>query len=538
MTDQEAIPVAAYLRVSSDDQRDRETIKTQREAIDRFLAQNPQYRLYRYYDDDGLSGTIPMALRPAGGQLIADAKAGKFLKIIVLRASRLGREEVDLLTTYNLFVDLLGIELIGVAESLGDRTIFGFQSIMAGYARRQFLADSARGMDRAAREGRYTGGIVPLGYRVEGRRQTARLMPDETLIWGDWSAAHLVRRIYHWLGVEGKSCRWIANELNLLCVPTVYERAGRGIRDQRTQGIWRPGRIRNLVVNPVFRGVLQFGRRSSRVGGREVISAPVEPLVSDDVWYAAQETLARNRIIPKNSKRTYLLRSVIRCGICGLNYCGSTSNGAAWYRCNGQLVERGPIEGRCNGKSVRGDTIEPLIWSDIERFLRSPGELLDELAIESCGGGQAAVAEAESITLTAAIRDLDQQRKRALDLRIRGHLTPEELETCLGEIASKRTEIERRLVALGPKEDPEEALEVTPDLLAEITRRLDEGLRDEERQEIVRLLVRRITVQTELRDGRKHASAVVEYRFPSVVSTCRGTREGQNYTVARRVLQL
>ena len=169
--------------------------------------------------------------------------------MIVLRASRLGREEIDLLTTYNLFVDLLGIELIGAAEPLGDRTMFGFQSIMAGYARRLFLADSARGMERAAKEGRYTGGIAPLGYRVDGRRQTARLIPDETIIGGNWGAADLVRRIYHWLGVDERSCRWIAHELNLLGVPTSYDRDGRGVRGKRTQGLWRPGRIRNLVVS-------------------------------------------------------------------------------------------------------------------------------------------------------------------------------------------------------------------------------------------------------------------------------------------------
>src|SRR3990172_6988089 len=74
---EERISVAVYMRVSSDDQRDRETIKTQREAIERFLAANPQYHVYRYYADDGISGTVPMALRPAGGQMVADAKAGK-----------------------------------------------------------------------------------------------------------------------------------------------------------------------------------------------------------------------------------------------------------------------------------------------------------------------------------------------------------------------------------------------------------------------------------------------------------------------------
>jgi site-specific DNA recombinase len=181
--------------------------------------------------------------------MVADAKAGKFFKIIVLRASRLGREEIDLLTTYNLFVDVLGIELIGVAEPLGDRTMFGFQSIMAGYARRQFLADSARGMERAAKEGRYTGGIVPLGYRVDGRRQTARLIPDETIIWGDWTAADLVRRIYHWLGVEERSCRWIAKTQP--AQPPSYHRDG--VCGQAPQGLWRQGRIHNLLVDAVQR---------------------------------------------------------------------------------------------------------------------------------------------------------------------------------------------------------------------------------------------------------------------------------------------
>jgi DNA invertase Pin-like site-specific DNA recombinase len=145
---EEKINVAVYMRVSSDDQRDRETIKTQREAIDRFIALMPEWEVYAYYEDDGVSGTIPLASRPAGRRLVADAKAGKFQKLIVLRASRLGRDEIDLLTAYNLFVDLLGVEMVGVAEPLGDRTMFGFNSIMSGAARRQFLADSARGMDR------------------------------------------------------------------------------------------------------------------------------------------------------------------------------------------------------------------------------------------------------------------------------------------------------------------------------------------------------------------------------------------------------
>ena len=89
------------------------------------------------------------------------------------------------------------------------------------------------------------------------------------------SAADVVRRIYHHLASDGWTCPRIADEFNSLGIPTSYRRDGRGVRGRRTQGLWRSGHIRNLVVNPVYRGVLQYGRRSSRPNGRLVISASV-----------------------------------------------------------------------------------------------------------------------------------------------------------------------------------------------------------------------------------------------------------------------
>jgi site-specific DNA recombinase len=104
-----------------------------------------------------------------------------------------------------------------------------------------------------------------------------------------------------------------------------------------------------------------------------VIAAPVEALVSPALWHAAQETLAANRAIAKNTRRRYMLRGVIRCEIDGLAYCGTQGRGeVGWYRCTGQIVERGPLPGRCWGQSIRTNAIEPQVWADIERWLRDP----------------------------------------------------------------------------------------------------------------------------------------------------------------------
>ncbi len=45
-------------------------------------------------------------------------------------------------------------------------------------------------------------------------------------------------------------------------------------------------------------------------------------------------------------------------------------------------------------------------------------------------------------------------------------------------------------------------------------------------------------VHTEMLDGERRVRAAVASRFPSVVSTCKGTRASENYTVCRRVVHL
>ena len=62
--------VALYLRVSSDEQRERQTIETQRVFLEQYC------RLYELdvaetYADDGVSGTIPMHERPCSLSLEA-----------------------------------------------------------------------------------------------------------------------------------------------------------------------------------------------------------------------------------------------------------------------------------------------------------------------------------------------------------------------------------------------------------------------------------------------------------------------------------
>src|SRR5450759_4903070 len=87
--------IATYERVSSEDQRNRETIRTQTDEIARRLASTPGIVFVGRYADDGVSGTIPMGERPAGARLLADAARGLFDQVWVYSVDRLGRGWID-----------------------------------------------------------------------------------------------------------------------------------------------------------------------------------------------------------------------------------------------------------------------------------------------------------------------------------------------------------------------------------------------------------------------------------------------------------
>ena len=530
------VRIATYARVSSDEQRERQTVRNQRTALDRRLGSEPCLLVFKHYEDDGVSGTIPLEDRAGGSALVRDARAGRFSQIWVVRADRLGRDELGLFHVRRLF-DSLGISLHATDENIEDPFTYGIQAVFAANERRKFLERSAEGMNRAARDGRYTGGIVPLGYTVSGDRGARRLVPDDSPMWADLSAADVVRRIYRHLAVDGWSCKRIAKEFNDLGIPTAYRRAGRGVRGKRTQETWHSGHVRNLVHNTVYKGLLQYGRRLSKPNGREIISAPVTALVSEETWNAAIATLKRNRAMPRNSRHTYLLRSVIRCGVCGLAFCGTWARTAPRYRCNGSMVERGPFPGKCIGASIKGDLLETTVWSDVSRFLAEPEDLIDELLADSNDAQTRAVTEAERVTLTAARDAAQDRRKRAIDLYTRAKLSEVEFDAIAADVERELRVLDDRLAGLEPADDPLDDA-VSADTLAEIRERLTGDLSDSERREIVQLLVRRITVHTTLPGrGRKQVRVVIDYRFPRVGEARTGTPASVNYTL-RRVLAL
>ena len=216
--------------------------------------------------------------------------------------------------------------------------------------------------------------------------------------------------------------------------------------------------------------------------------------------------------MPKNTTRRYLLRGVIRCGIDGITYSGTAGrDGVGWYRCGGQVVDRGPLPGRCWGQSIRMDAIEPVVWADIEAWLRSPSDLLEDLEADEAGGDRPLFVEAS--LLAKRLDGLQADRRRAVHLAVQGYLNESDVRPELDRIDRERGDVAARIAELEATTS-EPVAPQPPDLAARIRERVDAGLSDEDRSEIVRHLIR-IEIETKMKsDGKKHAVARIEYRFP------------------------
>jgi site-specific DNA recombinase len=537
---------AVYCRVSSDEQRENQTIEGQQDALARWLAsRNGTYEVVDWYLDDGVSGTLPWEERPEGSRLVSDARRKAFDVVLCNEVSRLGRDDFGRFII-NLAFDLqnLGIAIVSITENIDTSTPDGrflllIKAGLAGLELATLLRRSIDGTNYWAGQGVWLGGIVPYGYRKTGSKKTARIVPNEEILPGlGLSEAHLVRLMYRMLADEGLSCVKIADYLNAIGVPPAYAKVGRevevkdpnapeGKRKKATAGIWRPSRIRNLVTNTVYKGVHFYGKRSKRP--RDTIERSVIPLVDPDTWQRAQETLRKNQLFSRrNAKRRYLLRGLVKCQTCGCNYVGSTFHGPGrkpkvYYRCGGQEAYRGRCMGRCTSKAVNGEFLEDTVWGDIVEFIENPGDVLAALAEErQQESDHVRQIARERTNAEAALLAKASERDRMLDAFRKGIIESDDLEREMAKIRAETDAVRERIAYLSGQLEAisraAEDLRSAESFLQELRKRLAEPLSWEIRRQLVELLVSEVRVETDCSTQPKTVKIVVVYRFDGDVS--------------------
>jgi len=545
------MPVAVYVRVSTEEQRERQSIRTQREFADRYCEFH-RLAVFRVYADEGISGTVAMESRPDGSQILRDARAKKFDQLLVYRLDRLGRDTRLILNAVDE-LEKLGVRVRSMTEEFDTANPTGrlMLTMLSGFAthEREVIRErSVAGTQRVAEAGAWLGGIVPYGYRKVGEKQTARLVISEEPILGlAMSEAEVIREVFRLAAVEQKSCRVIAARLNEWNVPCAYSRDDRlllrGKRKQATSGVWAAGRVRGLLTNTTYMGRHEYGKRTR--SSRKTVVRAVPAIVSEQTWKKAQEALRTNFLFGKRSgTKLYLLRGLIKCAVCGRTYIGSCSsrpNGKQgfYYRCNGMhtpILRRG--EERCNAKAVRGDVLEQQVWADVEAFVRNPAEVLaqlqEQLREEPDDAGETLKQIAR---LEGLIAQKTTERGRVLGLFRRGRVSEADLDAQLEEIgkeeAALQSQLDEKRREIAPADGDHTTAEEASALLAEIGDCLNGPVSDEVKRRLIEVLVARIRIETVETDEGRQARTFVTYRFaprslPVSLATAEGCRSSRS----------
>lgn len=162
--------VYGYARVSTATQvEDGESLGVQERQLTGWCMMHG-HQIERIFVEEGVSASVPIDQRPQGKALLSILKRGD--TVIVSRLDRLFRSALDALQTVER-VRGKGVTIF-VIDGLGDITGNGmgraFMTIAATFAEleRETIRERVKAVKNDQRQrGRYLGGKIPFGYRLE-----------------------------------------------------------------------------------------------------------------------------------------------------------------------------------------------------------------------------------------------------------------------------------------------------------------------------------------------------------------------------------
>lgn len=333
--------IAAYCRVSTEKEAQIDSLEKQIEFFNEFTKKNG-YELYKLYADEGISGK-QIKHRKQFQQMMQDAKAKKFERVVVKDVSRFARNTVDLLQSirelksYGVQVDFLNN---GEVMEGGSEFILTILGAMAQQESANMSKRVKFGKDITAQKGRVPN--LVFGYdKIPNERYTLKINEEE---------AKIVKEIFESYVYKGIGTTKIAWDLN-----------DRGIRTKKTKSKWVQTSIVRMLKNPIYTG--RVTNKKSEVtdfitGTRKelpeeewiVVERPEMRIISDELFNRAQEILAQRsnefKLNNKREKTEYVFSTLIYCKHCGYSF----------RRIKRKYKEDGPeyIRWVCSGRNSMG----------------------------------------------------------------------------------------------------------------------------------------------------------------------------------------
>ncbi|MEU7382560.1 MULTISPECIES: recombinase family protein [unclassified Streptomyces] len=240
----QTVDVAAYMRVSTTEQKGKYGIPVQAQAIRAFVEQRDSWRLVQSREDLGESGST--YFRPGLDALLEDISLGRFKHVLVHRLDRLGRTEAAIWRCIWQIEDI-GAQVECCTEPLGEPGLTRWltvdrlaRAVEMDY--RRIIVRTQAGRQMKAVDGGWPGGPAPYGYRFSGRGVFGSALEVDP-------AEARVMRLIADLVIEGvRGITDLANGLN-----------DRGVLTRNGKS-WTPSNLFRRLKSGTFLGEVVFRR--------------------------------------------------------------------------------------------------------------------------------------------------------------------------------------------------------------------------------------------------------------------------------------
>jgi site-specific DNA recombinase len=515
--------VALYARVSTSQQQHEGTIESQRRLLKHHIQPHGWSLLPEHeYIDDGVSGA--RLDRPALDRLRDAARRGEFDAVVILSPDRLARNYAHQWLLIEEF-EKMNTQLIFLQNPFGDspqgKLLTQMQGMIAEYERAQIAERTRRGRLEKARQGEF----IPWAYKCYGYRYLPKRHGCAPQVMIDPAEAAVVQDIYRALVEEQLSCRQITKRLN----------ASKTRTPTGKNTVWQPATVRAILTNHVYAGQARYNYRQPVIPryrkteeyqlqylktGRsyraesEWVWSEAPAIISIELFEKAQRQLQRNaataRKMYQPASRRYLLRTLVRCGECGLGMVCIRQLSVCkkyeylYYECKGHSPLTVGRTAKCTAKLVRADRLDAVVWHALCQLLHNP-HLIPQLHQTWADAKQHALAglEAQQAQLVQRRQRIERQDQRLLDAYQAEIITLHELQTRRQKLAAELHQIAQESHQLAQTRQQSIHWQQVMDNTETFRQLLGENLAQlsfEERQTIAQCLISKVIVTGEAVD--------------------------------------
>lgn len=304
---------ALYARVSTDEQVEGYSIEGQLETTAKHAEANGWSVVERYIDA-GYSARSDN--RPAFKSMIADAKAGKFDAVLVLRSDRFARNRMHSAMYKQLLRDV-GVRVVSVSEPIEEGTpagviLEGMNEVIAEWYSVDLSVKITDAKRRRWEKGLWNG-LVPFGY-VKGPAGLMVPVPEEAALVKEaferyGSGHHTFAEIAAWLNSTGHK-------------PRVHrkDRSGR-------EYLWGKDGVDDMLANETYMGLVKY--KGQTIKGNH------PPILDERTFELVQRARRKRRRRPWTytpRHRSYLLAGLLVCARCGTKLWCQHISGHDYYR--------------------------------------------------------------------------------------------------------------------------------------------------------------------------------------------------------------